>query len=204
MGFLLYNVKKKSKEGMAHLEKAIRLDPDDAFAHHDLGMALLHQRKFDQAVRHLSEALRRMPQGFDKQYNAIDMHQNLGLAWFYSGKFKDSTAHLSEAVRLAPGNGKLHYGLALTLVAEGNSDDALSHYSEAISLQPDIDKSPILHHLLAESYAKAGLFRKAILSAEKALNLAHATGEQRLAQKIRERIGFYEQQEIRQRMELYK
>jgi tetratricopeptide (TPR) repeat protein len=204
MGFLLYNVKKKSKEGMAHLEKAIRLDPDDAFAHHDLGMALLHQRKFDQAIRHLSEALRRMPQGVDKQYNAVDMHHNLGLALFYNGKFKDSTAHLSEAVRLAPENGKLHYDLALALAAEGNSVDALSHYSKAISLQPDIDISPLLHHLLAESYAKAGQFRKAILSAEKALNLAQAAGQQRLAQQISERIGFYEQQEIRQRMELFK
>jgi len=35
-----------------------------------------------------------------------------------------------------------------------------------------------LHDLLAASYAKAGQFRKAILSAEKALNLAHAAGEQ--------------------------
>jgi len=204
MGFLLYNVKKKSKEGMAHLEKAIRLDPDDAFAHHDLGMALLHQRKFDQAIRHLSEALRRMPKGVDKQYNAVDMHHNLGLALFYNGNFRDSTAHLSEAVRLAPAKGKLHCDLAMALAAEGNSNDALSHYSKAISLQPDIDISPLMHHFLAESYAKAGQFRKAILSAEKALNLAQAAGEQRLAQQIRERIGFYEQQEIRRRMQLFK
>ena len=203
MGFLLYNVK-KSEEGMAHLEKAIQLDPDNALVHHDLGMALLHQRKYDQAVNHLSEALRRMPQGIDKQYNAVDMHYNLGLALFYSGDFSRSTVHLSEAVRLSPAEGKLHYDLAVALAAEGKTDDALRHYSKAISIKPNLDKSPILHHLLAIKYANEGQLRKAILSAEKALNLALAAGNQQLALQIKERLEFYQQQEIRERMERFK
>ena len=202
LGFLFYNVKGKVKEGIAHLEKAIKIQPDNALVHHDLGMALLHQRKFDPAVKHLSEALRRMPQGLDKQYNAVNMHHNLGLALFYNGKFRESAAHLDQAVRLAPDNGKIHYDLAAALAAEGKSDNALSHYGKAVSLKPDVDKSPILHELLAESYAKAGQFRKAILSAEKALNLADAKGDQQRAQQIRQRIEFYEQEAVRQRLQL--
>jgi len=66
LGFLFYNVKQMHKEGMEHYYKAIQLNPDDPRIHHDLGMALLHQRKFDEAVKHLSEALRRMPDGLDK------------------------------------------------------------------------------------------------------------------------------------------
>ena len=200
LGFLLYNVKGELKEGMAHLTNAIRLDPDNALVHHDLGMALLHQKRFDQAIRHLSEALRRMPQGLDKQYNAVGMHYNLGMAFFYTRKFRESMVHLSEAVRLDPNNGKLHYDLAAALAAEGKSDDALSHYAKAVSLKPGVDKSPILHNFLAVSYARAGQFRKAILSAEKALNLARAAGEEQLAQQIKERIELYEQQAIRQRL----
>ncbi len=202
LGFLLYNVKGKLKEGMAHLTNAIRLDPDNALVHHDLGMALLHQKRFDQAIRHLSEALRRMPQGLDKQYNAVGMHYNLGMAFFYTRKFRESMVHLSEAVRLDPNNGKLHYDLAAALAAEGKSDDALSHYAKAVSLKPDVDKSPILHNFLAASYARVGQFRKAILSAEKALNLARVAGEEQLAQQIKERIELYEQQAIRQRLQL--
>jgi tetratricopeptide (TPR) repeat protein len=204
MGFLLYNVKQKSEEGMAHLEKAIQLDPDNAFVHHDLGMALLHQRKYDQAVNHLSEALRRMPQGIDKQYNAVDMHYNLGLALFYSGNISRSTVHLSEAVRLSPAEGKLHYDLAVALAAEGKTDDALRHYSKAVSIEPALDKSPILHHFLAIRYANEGQLQKAILSEEKALNLALAIGDQQLVVQIKERLEFYQQQEIRERMERFK
>jgi Flp pilus assembly protein TadD len=204
MGFLLYNVKEKSEEGTAHLEKAIQLDPDNAFVHHNLGMALLHQRKYDQAVKHLSEALRRMPQGVDKQYNAVDMHYNLGLALFYCGNFSQSTIHLSEAVRLSPTEGKFHHDLAVALAAEGKTDDALKHYSKAISIKPALDKSPTVHNFLAIKYANEGQLRKAILSAEKALKLALAAGDQQLALQIKERLEFYQQQEIRERMERFK
>lgn len=204
MGFLLYNVKEKSEEGMSHLEKAIQLDPDNALVHHDLGMALLHQRKYDQAVKHLSEALRRMPHGIDQQYNAVDMNYNLGLALFYTGNFRQSVVHLSEAVRLSPAEGKFHYDLAVALAAEGNIDNALRHYAKAVSIKPTLDKSPIIHHLLAIKYANEGQLQKAILSAEKALNLALAAGDQQLAQQIKERLEFYQQQEIRERMKIFK
>jgi tetratricopeptide (TPR) repeat protein len=204
LGFLLYNVKEKHKEGMAHMTRAIQLDPTNALAHHDLGMALLHQKQFDQAINHLSEAIRRMPQGLDKQYQAVSMHYNLGMALFYTRKLRESATHLTEAVRLDPDNAKFHYDLALVLVVDGKSDNALSHYAKAVSLKPGIDTSSILHEFLAESYAKAGQFRKAILSAEKALNLASANEQQQLAQKIKGRIEFYEQQLIRERMGLDK
>ena len=204
MGFLLYNVKGKPEEGMAHLTRVLELDPDNAFAHHDLGMALLPQKKFDQAVKHFSQALQRMPEGVDKQYNAVAMHHNLGLALFYCRKFKESTVHLSQAVRLAPDKGKIHYDLAAALVAVGNSDDALSHYSKALSLKPDVDISPILHFLLAQNYAKAGQFQKAVLSAEKALNLARTAGDMQLARQTQKLMEYYQQQLLRERMELNK
>ncbi len=204
MGFLLYNVKGEVKEGMAHLTRALELDPDNAFVNHDLGMALLHQKKFDQAVKHLSEALRRMPQGVSKQYNAVDMHHNLGLALFYCRRFKESTVHLSQAVRLEPGNGKIHYDLAVSLAAEGKNEGAISYYSKAISLKPDVDISPILHFLLAQNYTEARQFQKAIGCAEKALSLARAAGDMQLAIQIQELIKYCQQQVIRERMDIYK
>jgi tetratricopeptide (TPR) repeat protein len=204
IGFLLYNVKQKPEEGMAHLEKAIQLEPDNALVHHDLGMALLHQRNYDQASKHLSEALRRMPQGIDQQYNAVDMNYNLGMALFYKGNFKESVTHLSEAVRLDPGKGKFHYELAVALAALGKTKEALEHYNKALSLKPNIDKSPILHHLLAANYAKARQFQKAVSSAGKALNLALAAGQQQLASQIKQRLEFYQQQAVSERMERYK
>lgn len=193
LGFLFYNVKAMHEEGMAHFYKAIQLNPGDPRIHHDLGMALLHQRKFDQAIPHLSQALRRMPDGLDKQFNAVSMHHNLGLALFYTGKSKQAFVHFSEAVRLDPNNAEAHYSLALALAEQRDIDQALVHYSKAVRLRPQVDTSPLLHYLLAMNYGEARQFRQAVQSAQKALDLARATGDQNLAQEIKKWLDIYNQ-----------
>lgn len=194
LGFLFYNVKQMYEEGMAHYYKAIQLNPDDPRIYHDLGMALLHQRKFDEAVKHLSQALRRMPDGLDKQYNAVNMHHNLGRALFYTGKSKQALFHFSEAVRLDPNHAEAHYHLALALAEQRDLDQSLKHYSEAVRLKPGVDTSPTLHYLLAMNYGQARQFRRAALSAQKALDLANAAGDQKLAQEIKKWLELFKQQ----------
>ena len=184
MGFLLYNVKAMYEDGMAHYYKAIRLDPNNPRIHHDLGMALLHQRKFDLAIRHLSEALRRMPHDLDTQYNLVGIHYSLGRSYHLSGKLAEAAAHLFEAARLDPNNAKAHYDLAQVLAEQGHIDQTVTHYSKAVHLKPNVDTSPTLHYLLARNYAEARRFDQAILSAERALNLARAAGEEKLVQEI--------------------
>jgi Flp pilus assembly protein TadD len=193
LGFLLYNVKDMFDEGMTHYYKALQLDPNNPRIHHDLGMAMLHQKKFDQAISHLTVALRGMPDGISLQYNAVNMHHALGWAFFHKGKFGEASSHLSEAVRLDPNNPRICYDLALMQAAQGKIDQALKHYSNAISLKAGIDTSPTLHDILAANYAKAGRFREAISSAQKALTLALAAGDNQLAQEIQQRIELYKQ-----------
>jgi len=193
MGFLLYNIKGTYAEGMAHLTKAVELEPNDPRIHHDLGMALLHQGKHEQAVKHLSAALQGMPEGFRQQYKPADMHYNLGMALFYIKRFEESAIHLNEAVSLDPKNAKFHYSLAVALATQGEINETVKHYSEAVGIDPGVDTSPTLHDLLGVNYARAGQFSEAIMSAEKALELAHAAGKEQLADQISERIDLYRQ-----------
>ncbi len=179
---------------MEHYYKAMQLNPDDPRTHHDLGMALLHQRQFDEAVKHLSEALRRMPDGLDQQYNAANMHFNLGRALFYTGKSKQALASFSEALRLDPNNAEAHYSLALALAEQRELDRALKHYSIAVRLKPIVDTSPTLHYLLAMNYGEARQFRQASLFAQKALDLAQAAGDQQFAQEIKKWLELFKQQ----------
>ena len=57
----------------------------------------------------------------------------------------------------------------------------------------------MLHQLLAMNYAKAGRFDEAASSAERALYLARASGNQRFAQKIEQELQFYRQNLARPR-----
>ena len=194
LGFLMYNAKQMHDEGMAHYYKALQANPSDPRIHHDLGMALLHQRQFDQAIKHLSEALQRMPNGLDKQYNPVGMHYNLALALSYAGRPKEAITHFSEVLRLDPNNAPVHYRLAMMLADQRDLDESLKHYAAAVQLKPDIDTSPMLHYLLAMNYAEAQRFSEAVLSAEKALGRANAAGDVRLVQEINKLLEFCKNQ----------
>lgn len=193
LGFLLYNAKRMYEEGMAHYEEALKANPRDPRIHHDLGRALLHQRQFEQAIEHLSEALRIMPNGLDRQYNPVGMHFNLALAFSYAGKSEEAITHFSEALRLDPNNAPAHYRLALELAEQGDLDGGLKHYTAAVKLRPDIDTSPTLHHLLAMNCAVKRRFKEAVWFAEKALSLANAAGDSRLVKEIEKSLELYKQ-----------
>jgi len=122
------------------------------------------------------------------------MHLSLALAYFYAGRHKEAITHFSDVLRLDPNNAPAHYKLALALADQRDLDGSLKHYATAIQLKPDIDKSPILHYLLAMNYAEARRFSKAVLSAEKALGLANATGDARLVQEINKLLEFCKKQ----------
>jgi hypothetical protein len=70
---------------------------------------------------------------------------------------------------------------------------AMGHYTKAVTLKPDIDTSPLLHHLFATHHAQARRFHEAVLSEEKALKLARAAGYQNLEKEIKKRLETYKQ-----------
>jgi tetratricopeptide (TPR) repeat protein len=194
LGFLLYNVKRMYEQGITHYRAALEYGPEDPRIHHDIGMAFLHAGKFDEAAVHLSTALSRMPDGLDKQYNAVDMRRNLAMAMIGKGDLTQAEVHLLKIAEIEPKNAANHYLLASILAGQWKLDEAVSHCREAVSLEPRIDTSPYLHELLAMNYAKAGRFAEAVSSAQKAVNLAAAAGDEVLAEKIRAKLDIYRRQ----------
>jgi tetratricopeptide (TPR) repeat protein len=195
LGFLLYNVKGQAQEGMAHLLQTLALDPRNPRAHYDLGMALLHQKKIDEATAHLMEALRQMPNGLDDQYTPVRLHLTLGEALLLAGRSEEARAHLARVLELDPTNPGGHYRLAQALAALGQMDPALLCYAKAMKLDPRVDVSPVLHYLLAEGYLRKRQFREALGHEERALALAQAQGDARLAATLKEKVEYCRQLE---------
>jgi tetratricopeptide (TPR) repeat protein len=195
LGFLLYNVKGQTQEGLAHLLKTIALDPRNPRAHYDLGLALLHQRKIDEAAAHLAEALRQMPNGLDDQYTPLRLHLHLGEALLLTGRPAEARVHLVRAVELDPARPEAHYRLAQALAEEGQMEPALRCYDRALKLDPRVDVSPALHHALAGGYLQKRQFRAALSHEERALALAQAQGDAQLAATLQKAVEYCRQLE---------
>ncbi len=189
LGFLLFNARRQFQEGMAHTLEALRLDPNDGCAHHDLGMALKYQGQVEPAVQHLREAVRLLPDGFDRRYSAASMRCSLGDALLSDAKLEEAVTVLTQALKLEPQHPRAHYLLALATAAQGLTDEALVHYNLARKQQPDVDTSPELHLFLAGNLSKMGRGREALTSAERALELARARGDAKLAQAAAEQVA---------------
>ncbi len=193
LGFLFYNVKSMYEKGFAHYLKAAQLDPENPRVHYNIGMALIHQQRFDQAISHLSEALRRMPYSISLQYDLGNLHLNLGIAFLHSGKPHEAQYHFIKAIDIHPDNAKSYYNLAMAFASQGHTERACQCYKKSVSLQASIDTSPILHCSLASSYAEKRQFKQAIACAEKALELAKAAKDTELCQSIAESLKLYHQ-----------
>jgi tetratricopeptide (TPR) repeat protein len=119
------------------------------------------------------------------------MHYSLGRAYLYKANTKDAAIHLSETIKRAPNHAEAHYWLALALADQKYFEQALRNYSKAMQLNPRVDTSAALNYLLARYYTEARQFRQAVLLNEKALKLANAAGDVKLAQEIKKWLDTY-------------
>ncbi len=175
------------EESTVHLREAARLDPENAEAHGNLGLVLFHQGRIDEAIVCYQQALAIEP-------DAEGAHGNLALALVQQDKLEEAIHHYERAVRLVPEFFEARLNLGLLLFRRGDLDGAAQHYLKAIELKPDFPQAPVFLESLAERFAQAGQFSKAMSVAEKARQLARAGGKGVLMQRLEAAITQYRQE----------
>ena len=173
-------------EAIRHFTTVIQLKPDHSQAHGYLGSIMLAGGKLQEAAVHLSEAVRLDP-------NYADAYYNIGQLLYRQGQLDAAISQWSRVVQLKPDDAKAHYKLALALARQKQTGQAIGHYTKAVLLEPDVDTSALLHHLFAAHYAQARRFHEAVLSEEKALELARAAGFQQLEKEVEKWLKAYRQ-----------
>ena len=106
------------------------------------------------------------------------------------GKLDEASRSYRRAIQLAPNDVSAHHNLGVLLQVQGKPADAIAEYREAVRID---DRYLDAHYGLAVSFAEMGQFDQAVASAEKALALATAARNDRLAAQIRERLNAYRQ-----------
>jgi tetratricopeptide (TPR) repeat protein len=155
----------KTAEAVAQYQAALRLKPDYAEAHNNLGNVWSEMPgRLDDAVAELREALRLKP-----DYAAA--HNNLGIIWSNTpGKLNEAVAEFQEALRLRPDFAEAHNDLGNAWSnLPGRSDDAIAEFQEALRLKPGYAEA---HFNLGNAWAgMPGRLNDAVAEFQEALRL---------------------------------
>jgi len=111
---LLYLELGKSDRAIAHFTTSLRLKPQSAVAHYNLGTALTVARRLDEAAAEYRQALR-----IDPEY--ANAHNNLGNVLLAQRRFDEAIHEFSEVVRLQPASAAAQKNLAAAYAAAGRS-----------------------------------------------------------------------------------
>jgi len=236
-------------------EKALRANPGDGFAHHNLGEVLMAQKKPEQAADQFRLTIKclpnevgprlelgnillaqRKPEEAAVQFqdalrlkpNSETIHFSLAKALAQRGSVEDARQELIECLRIKPDDAEPHALLAALLNGQGKTAEAIPHYQQVVRLRPNsIDglnnlawvlatdtqtdlrdgpeavrlatracelthyEMPLLIGTLAAAYAEAGRFDEAVAAAQKAHDLAMASGKTGIAAKNLELLKLY-------------
>ncbi|HEY2891125.1 MAG TPA: sulfotransferase [Dongiaceae bacterium] len=114
-------------EAIARLEQAVRVKPDYAEAHYNLGNALRQSGETQQAIRAFRQTLALKP-GYAAAL------QNLSDSLRDTGEYRQAVDCMHQAIALQPANAALQNNLGIALRETGELDEARRAFDRAIAL----------------------------------------------------------------------
>ena len=136
-------IKEEAEEAF---KQAIRIDPDDAEAHYNLGLAYYRLGFYKDAIEAYKQAIR-----IDPDY--VGAHGNLGNAYCKLGNYTKAIEAYKQAIRIDPDDSIAHYNLGITYDELGFYKDAVEAFKQAIRIDPDNAKA---HYNLGITYLLIG------------------------------------------------
>jgi tetratricopeptide (TPR) repeat protein len=152
------------KEAEACCQEALRANPNNAAAHHNLAISYYKRGRLDDATREYEQALKIEPSAYRVLFdlarlyqdqgkldhaiatyqkaltinkNYVDGHNMLGTAYWDQGKVDEAILQYREALRINPNDATTRINLGLAFKSLGRLDEAIKEYKEAIRLTPN-------------------------------------------------------------------
>ena len=183
------------KNSITIFKHAIKINPDSAEPHYNLGVALVAEGKNEEAIYHYKIAIKINPDSADAYNNLgsallreqkieaaisnykiaikinpdfADAHYNLGVALVAEGMNEEAISNYKMAIKINPDFAGAHYNLGVALVAEGKNEEAIYHYKIAIKINPDFADA---HYNLGKALVAEGMNEEAIFHYKMAIKV---------------------------------
>lgn len=155
--------KKQYDAAVLGWQKAVSLDPDDARAHNNYGIALAGAGKVNDAVEEYRKSL-------SLNANSSQTENNLGSVLAQQGNLTEARQHFENALRINPDNVSAKVNLADALAAEGgHAEEAIDLLRQALETAPN---SPDGQNGLGIALAHARNLEEATTHLQRAVELA--------------------------------
>jgi tetratricopeptide (TPR) repeat protein len=119
--------RKLTDEALTHFRESIRIEPNYAVSHYNLGKALAQRQQWAAAAESFTDTLRLVPKW-------ILPKVDLGLTDMQLGKMEEAVELLGPAVAFAPQRAELRYNYGMALLYRGRYAEAEREAREALRL----------------------------------------------------------------------
>jgi protein O-mannosyl-transferase len=176
-----------ANNAISALQKALQIQPEAGPAHFRLGMAFYANGRLDDAIVQFQEAVRLNP-------GSEAAHSELGKALAQKGRMAEAIDSFRAASAMDPDDFLVKNNLAWILST--CADPALRNGRDALEFARSANKlsggsNAIVLHTLAAAFAEIGQFSEATHLAQKAFDLAQATGQQELGGELDAQLKCY-------------
>jgi tetratricopeptide (TPR) repeat protein len=220
---MLYLQDGRPQDALTYFRESLRLNPDSAPTHYNLGLALSMLRQYPDAMREYEAAVRLDPAHAEAQ-------NNLGAMLHVAGRLDEAATHYRRALDLRPENSEARANLGRLLMLQGKLSEAAAQFEQGLATQPDSvpsltglawiratasnaslrrpgqavtladrarqlsqNRDPQAFDALAAAYAALGEFDKAVQIGRIGIQAAQTSGQTLLAAEMQERERLYEQ-----------
>ena len=133
-------------------ELALEIVPNFHRARNNLGVALKHRGRIDEAIEQYKMAIELDP-------DFADAHSNLGAAYYALGRNEEAVQEFKLATKNAGSNAYFFHHLGVVQYQLKQYDEAIKQFKKAISKEPLLAEA---RYFLAECYMRQGDKKKAI------------------------------------------
>jgi adenylate cyclase len=133
-------------------EEAVKLNPSVPVTHQFVGLAKIYLGRSDEAIEHLSEAVRLSP----RDYNIADFYVSLGAACWHLGRYAEAIDWLDRSLRQNSRIEVTHLYLASAKLRTGRQHDAEAAIKNVVAINPSLSVKTVGASPIVVPIAMAG------------------------------------------------